>query len=69
MKKILLLATLLFFFAIAKAQRVFSVQYESQAKVNVYVVKYESQAELKIFFVDYESQAGWRNTSKKHLMY
>jgi len=32
-------------------------------------VDYESQADLKIFFVDYESQAGWRNGSKKSLLY
>jgi hypothetical protein len=24
---------------------------------------------LKVFFVNYESQAGWRNSSKQHLLY
>jgi hypothetical protein len=32
-------------------------------------VDYESQADVKIFFADYESQAGWKNSSKKHLLY
>lgn len=30
----------------AKAQKVYSVNYESQADVKVFVVKYESQADL-----------------------
>ena len=37
--------------------------------MKVYFVKYENQADLKIYFVDYENQAGWRNSSKKSLMY
>ncbi len=41
-----------------KAQKVFSVDYPSQAEVKVFVVKYESQADLKVFKVNYESQAG-----------
>jgi hypothetical protein len=43
------------------AQKVFSVNYESQANVKVFVVKYESQADLKVFKVKYESQAGDNN--------
>lgn len=67
---------------LTNAQKVFSVNFVSQADVKVYVVKYESQADLKvfklkyasqadlkIFFVDYESKAGWRNYAKKSLMY
>ena len=42
----------------AKCQKVFSVDYESQADVKVFVVNYESQADLKVFKVDYESQVG-----------
>tara|TARA_Y100000385_G_scaffold163579_1_gene169506 strand:- start:128 stop:316 length:189 start_codon:yes stop_codon:yes gene_type:complete len=34
-----------------------------------FFVDYESRADLKIFFVDYESRAGWRENSKKHLLY
>ncbi len=49
--------------------RWFFVQYQSQADKTIFFVDYQSQADLKIFFVDYESQAGWRNSSKKHLMY
>jgi hypothetical protein len=35
----------------------------------IFFVKYESQADLKVYFVDYESRAGWKNNSKKHLLY
>jgi hypothetical protein len=43
--------------------------YESQSDKTIYFVDYESQAELKIYFVEYESQAGWKNSSKKQLLY
>jgi hypothetical protein len=111
MKKIILLTVLLLHFGLAKAQKVYSVDYENQADVKVFVVKYENQADLKvykvkyenqaqgndgkwfftkyenqakkkiffvkyenqadlkIFFVEYENQAGWRSSSKKHLLY
>lgn len=46
----------------------YSVDYESQADKKVYYVDYESQADLKIYYVDYESQAGWKNSSKAHLL-
>ena len=65
--------------------KVFVVDYESRADLLVYKVKYESRAgdndgrwffvdyesraDKKIFFVDYESRAGWKNASKKHLLY
>ena len=39
------------------AQKVFVVEYDSQADLKVYVVKYESQCDLKVFKVEYESQA------------
>jgi hypothetical protein len=32
-------------------------------------VDYQNQSDLKIFFVKYRNQAGWRNKSKKQLMY
>lgn len=47
----------------------FFTEYESQSKKKIYFVKYESQSDLKIYFVEYESQSGWKNSSKKHLMY
>ena len=47
----------------------FFTKYVSQAKKKIYFVRYDSQADLKVFFVDYESQAGWRNSSKQHLLY
>ena len=66
----------------AKAQTVYSCQYKSEADVNVHVTKYKSEADLVvykckykseadivIYFTDYKSEAGWRNNSKKHLMY
>ena len=43
---------------LTKAQKVFSVDYESQADVKVFVVDYESQADLLVYKVSYESQAG-----------
>ena len=39
------------------AQKVFAVDYASQANLKVFVVDYESQADLKVFKVPYESQA------------
>ncbi|MEY3676017.1 MAG: hypothetical protein RJB67_507 [Bacteroidota bacterium] len=60
---------LLAFASISNAQKLFAVDYPSQADVKVFVVKYESQADVKIYFVDYESQAGWRNSSKRYLFY
>jgi hypothetical protein len=44
-------------------------QYANQAKKKIYFVKYENQADLKVYFVPYENQAGWRNASKKALLY
>ena len=50
--------------------KVYHVKYESQAKKEGlwYSVDYESQSDYKVYFVDYESQAGWKNSSKSHLM-
>ena len=53
---ILLLSTFCVFHL--KAQKVFSVDYATQADVKVFVVKYETQADLKVFNVDYDTQAG-----------
>ena len=64
-----ILLFLLLFPVLTQAQKVFSVDYASQADVKVFVVDYESQADLKIFFVDYESQAGWVKAAKKPLLY
>ena len=58
MKTILFLLFLACFSLFSKAQKVFSVDYESQADVKVFVVEYASQADLKVFKVDYSSQAG-----------
>ena len=55
MKKVILL----FFLGIygLNAQTFFSVDYKSQADVNIYAVDYKSQADLAIYKVDYKSQA------------
>lgn len=44
-------------------------QYKSDAKKVIYFVDYKSDADLVIYFSEYKSDAGWRNNSKKHLMY
>lgn len=85
MKKSLALIFGFFFTLQFSAQKVFSVDYQSQADVKVFVVKYESQADLNVykvdyqsqaegnegkwFFVKYRSQAGWKKKEKKQLMY
>ena len=39
------------------AQKIYKVDYESQADLKVYIVNYESQADLLVYMVKYESQA------------
>ena len=58
MKKLLFLTVFLLISGITNAQKVFTVEYASQADVKVFVVDYESRADLSIFKVDYESRAG-----------
>ena len=58
MKKILsAIVIILTFSAITFSQKIYKVQYESQADIKVYVVGYESQCDLKVYMVKYESQA------------
>lgn len=45
------------------------VKYKSEAKKKLFFVNYKSEADIVIYFTDYKSEAGWRNNSKKHLMY
>ena len=45
------------------------VDYANQADKKVYFVDYANQSDLKIYFVKYRNQAGWRNKTKKHLLY
>ena len=47
----------------------FFVDYESRADKKIFFVDYQSRADLKIFFVDYQSRSGWKDNSKKHLLY
>ena len=41
----------------AFSQKVYPVEYESQADLKIYIVDYESQADLNVYTVQYESQA------------
>ena len=45
------------------------VDNKSQADKKIFFVDYASRSDLKVFFVKYKSRAGWRNNSKKHLIY
>ena len=79
----MLFLTLVFFvsgaFIDVWGQKVYKVEYASQADIKVFPVKYESQSDLKVFrvryeseadepglwfFTDYESQAGWKKNQK-----
>ena len=52
-KKIGLLIIIIMACSVSNAQKIFSVDYESQADIKVFVVDYESQADLKVFKVKY----------------
>ena len=56
MKKLLFLTVCLLISGITKAQKVFSVEYASQADVLIFIVVYSSQAK-------------WRKKEKLHLFY
>ena len=58
MKKMLFLTLCLMISSIIKAQKIFSVDYASQADIKIYVADYESKSDLSVFKVDYESRAG-----------
>ena len=64
-----LLITVLFSFIMfnCAAQKIYKVNYSSQADLKVYITDYESQADLKIYYVNYSSQVGWRNKQKSYL--
>ena len=40
-----------------------------RADKKIFFVDHEYQADLKVYFTDKEYRAGWKNNSKKHLMY
>ncbi len=63
MSKFILMVALFVFNFHVNAQKVYSVDYKSQADVSIYVVKYESQADLNVYRVNYNSQSG-RNNGK-----
>ena len=55
MKKFLLIFFLTTLYT--NGQTLYSVEYKSQADVNIFVVDYKSQADLLVYKVDYKSQA------------
>jgi len=57
MKKLILILLALGTGNMISAQKIYKVEYESQADIKVYAVNYESQCDLKVYIVDYESQA------------
>ena len=70
MKKTISILFILLFLSVCTqlfAQKMFKVDYESQADIKVYVVSYESQADLNVYMVKYESQANkdglWYNVA------
>ena len=58
MIRLLFLLCFLCFSSFIYAQKIFSVEYKSQADVKVFVEKYESQADLVVYKVKYSSLAG-----------
>ncbi len=44
------------------------VEHEYQSDVNIHFVDHEYQADLNVYFVKEEYRAGWKDTSKKHLL-
>ena len=40
-----------------------------RADKKIFFVDHEYQADLKVYFTDKEYRAGWKNNSKKYLMY
>ncbi|MDC0571063.1 DUF6150 family protein, partial [Flavobacteriaceae bacterium] len=54
--RIPIIALLFLVSKLAVAQKIFSVDYASQADIKVFVVDYQSQADLCVYKVDYESQ-------------
>lgn len=42
---------------------------EYRADVKIFFVDREYRADLKVFFTDKEYKAGWKNSSKKYLLY
>lgn len=60
MKKYVL-TLLLFAPTITNGQKIFSVDYPSQADLKVYVTKYEYQADLKVYKLEYNSRFSENN--------
>jgi hypothetical protein len=60
MKGVLLIIAF-FIYGSGFSQKVFVVNYASQADVKLFIVNYESQADLKVYKVKYQSEAGNNN--------
>lgn len=61
MKPVILSFFFLLICLFAKAQTVFSTQYQSDAQVKVFVVDYASDADLVVYRAQYKSDAGDNN--------
>jgi len=51
------------------SQKVYTESVASRADKTIYFENVASRADLKICFTDQKSRAGWKNASKKSLMY
>jgi hypothetical protein len=51
------------------SQKVYTESVASRADKSIYFEEVASRADLKICFTDVKSRAGWKNSSKKSLMY
>ncbi|MEI6347323.1 MAG: DUF6150 family protein [Bacteroidota bacterium] len=47
----------------------FFCDYKSDADKTIFFCDYKSDADLVIYFAEYKSDAGWKNSSKKSLLY
>ena len=52
---------ILFYSTLLFSQKIYEVDYKSQADVMVHVVDFKSQADLLVYNVDYKSQAKYNN--------
>ena len=62
MKYILIVIIITFSCLTAKSQKIFSVDYASQADIKIYVSDYESMSDLSVFKVDtidFLGSGGW----------
>ena len=69
MKKLSIALLFILFTLSTNAQKIFSVSSQFDTDVKVYVTDSQFDADLKIYFVGSQFDAGWRESSKKYLLY